>query len=274
MNHPVIEALTQLEFAAAEQFWNSEDRSAWKEDLLRQSETLTLVSLKKFITPPAGEEKPTRTQVPVFPATIWDSDLRQCFYSKSVDAHEASEPDTFQIALSRLTQSDAGTLMGVMLRPGFWMNETWADEEDLLRNALKAAREKQTLVFRTGFFTHPADILLAADLGFTGIQIHAGQLDLYELQMAIELARDCKLCPVVSVSTEAEMEQVVQTDAPHIALCSFPGEGQDASLRFVQNALPKIPNNCTRILMTANRSEQDLQLIGRLGFHAIIHFGE
>jgi hypothetical protein len=274
LNHPVIDALTQLEWAAAQQFWNSEDRSVWKDDLLRQCETRAILALKKFMANNFTEDKSNRTAVPVFPALMWDTDLRQCFTRQPAETIQLQNSNHFQLALDTLSESEPGSLIGMMLRPGFWMTDSWPAEEEQLRSALKTARANETLVFRTGFLTHQADILLAADLGFTGIQIHAAQLDLYELQMALELARDCKLCPLVSVSNPAEMEQVVQTDAPHIALCHFPTDGQELSMRFVQQALPKIPNSCSRLLITASCTESDLQLLGRLGFQAIIHLGE
>jgi hypothetical protein len=274
LNHPIIDTLAQLDSAAAQQFWNSEDRSVWKDDLLRQSETLDILTLKQFLPTSISEDKTARTAIPVFSTFMWDKDLRNCFIQKSSERSSSDEQEAqFQFILEQLAACNQTSLMGIMLRPGFWMTESWPDEEERLRNTLRIARKNRVLVFRNGFITHHADILLAADLGFTGVQIHAGDLDLFELQMAIELARDCKLCPVVSVSNEAQMEQVIQTDAPHIALCHFPSEGHESTIRFIQNALPKIPSNCTRLLMTASRSESELQLFGRLGFQAIIHFG-
>jgi hypothetical protein len=90
--------------------------------------------------------------------------------------------------------------------------------------------------------------------------------------MAVELARDCRLCPIVSAADEDQLEQVVQTDAPHIALCYFPDKSAELAARFVQRSLPRIPNNCSKILLAATQTNNEAQLLSKLGFDLALQF--
>jgi len=269
LSHQLIDSFVELERVAAQEFWKSEDRTAWRDDLLRKSETRDLLTLKSYLgRAPAPLKSPD-----IFPVLMWDSDLRRCFRSViSTDSEETSSNEQFSAALNELNGMSPSSVAGIFLRPGFWMTESWQMEENELRDALANARRTNSLIVRCGFLTQHTDILLASDLGFSAIQIHAGSLDIYELQMAIELARDCRLCPIVSVATEEEMEQAVQTDAPHIALCHFPMEGKEQTAKFIQNALPRIPANCTRVLMTAATNDAEVTLLTRLGFTSAFQF--
>lgn len=269
MSHPLIDSLVELERVAAQEFWKTEDRTAWRDDLLRQCETRNLLTLKSYLGGASGSLKSPA----IFPVFMWDSDLRRCFsiaHSKNVQETPSIEP--FSTVLHSLKSLSPASMAGVFLRPGFWMTESWQTEETELRDVLASARSRNSMIVRCGFLTQHADILISSELGFSAIQIHAGSLDIYELQMAIELARDCRLCPIVSVATDEEMEQAIQTDAPHIALCHFPMEGIEQSAKFIQSALPRVPANCTRVLMTAAANTAEATLLNRLGFTSTFQF--
>ncbi len=269
MSHPLIDSFVELERVAAQEFWKSEDRTAWRDDLLRQCETRDLLSLKSYLGRASGSLKSPA----IFPVFMWDNDLRRCFsIANSINSQETTSNEPFSTVLNSLKNLSPSSVAGLFLRPGFWMTESWQVEENDLRDALANARSTNSMIVRCGFLTQQADILLASDLGFSAIQIHAGSLDLYELQMAIELARDCRLCPIVSVATEEEMEQAIQTDAPHIALCHFPMEGIEQSAKFIQSALPRVPANCTRVLLTAAANTAEATLLTRLGFTSTFQF--
>lgn len=272
MSHPLIDALTELEEASSKAFWTGEDRTAWRDDLLRQSLSRDLVSLQKLISSLAENREPHQTGRELIHVSMWDSDLQRCFGNNSTDEAQLQYNQHFEETLNRIETSTANTVVPVYLRPGFWMNESWIQEEEPLRRSLAAARSQNALTLRCGFLTQQADIYLAADLGFSAVQIHARGLDLYELQMAVELARDCRLCPIVSAANEDEVEQVIQTDAPHIALCYFPDKAAELSARFVQRTLPRIPNNCSKILLAATQTNAEIQLLTKLGFDLAIQF--
>jgi len=66
------------------------------------------------------------------------------------------------------------------------------------------------------------------------------------------------------------MQTLLETDAPHVALCCLAGEGFEEAIRFVQDALPGIPSNCTKILLTAALDEKEVMNFARLGFHSVM----
>jgi indole-3-glycerol phosphate synthase len=154
------------------------------------------------------------------------------------------------------------------------MYDNWHAIEQNLRSHLEWSRERGHLVFRNGFFNSSADILMAAELGFTGVQIHVHSMDLFELQMALELARDCRLCPIVSAANVEELELAIQTDAPHLGLCFFPEQSSHEQMQFVQQAITKIPKDCTRVLFGSIRSESELSYLSHLSFDCIFRFGD
>lgn len=267
LSHQLINTLVELEIAAARAFWNAEDRDAWRNDVLRQRETRELISLKQLLKLSNLKQKP-ETQYQIL--LTWDQDLLRCLSGTVIPEHYPQL--TFRDTLSHLRNADSKSIAPLFLRPGFWMCESWLEEENDLRECLSLAHEKGVMILRCGFLTQQADIYLTADLGFSAVQLHAHGLDLYELQMAVELARDCRLSPIVSASNEEELEQVLQTDAPHIALCYFPSGVREQSARFIQRALPQIPNNCTKILFAATEQHSEIQLISRLGFDLAVQF--
>jgi hypothetical protein len=259
LNLQVINTFVELESTAARHWWSSEDRMAWRDDLLRRRENLEPAALKACLA----------SGLNIIPVHLWDSDLRQCFTQVDSAATAENAPGIFQ----QLDALQANQLCAVFPRPGFWMESSWTEEEPSLRDALARARDSRALVLRCGFVTEQTDVLMAADLGFSGIQIHAAELDLFELQYLIELARDCRLSPVVSVENSKQMEIVLQTDAPHIALCCLAATGREQAIRFVQQTLPRIPANCTRIVVAGGFSQTELQHLGNLGAGTILCFG-
>lgn len=256
LNHRVIDTLVELERSAARVWWESEDRTAWRDDLLRRLDTHSPLQFKAFLNQACGRPE-------IF---AWDDDLLQCFSP----ATQITETRTFDDLISKIHMLKSNQVLGLIPRPGFWLTESWHEEEDLLRQALAGAKEKQSLVVRCGFLTQQSDVLMAADLGFSGVQIHADGLDLFELQLLIELARDCRISPIVSISNRSQVETVLQTDAPHIALCCLAGESYEESIRFVQEALPGIPANCTKILIASAFEEREIANLGRLGFQSVM----
>lgn len=259
MNHPVIKSLTELERAAAVDWWESEDRFAWRNELIRRCEAIEILPLKSCLA--------------VIPALLrirmWDADLMGCFSLPS----ESAEDTQFSTLIDELNNLEKEALYAIAPRPGFWMSEEWREQEESLRSALKKAKQSGALVVRCGFVSEQSDILMAADLGFSGIQIHAADLDLFQLQLLIELARDCRLTPVVSVEDQNQLETVLGTDAPHIALCCMNGDKYEWAIRFVQQSLPRLPHNCTKLIFSSAATETDVRLFGRLGMSGIFSFG-
>ncbi len=201
-----------------------------------------------------------------FEVLTWDEDLLRCFSQVG----QPSAHRNFEAIIERIQNIESGQVLGLLPRPGFWLDENWHEQEDILRESLSIAKKKQALILRCGFVTEQSDVLMAAELGFSGVQIHAAGLDLFELQMLIELARDCRLSPIVSISDTEQMNTMLQTDAPHVALCCLAGEGFEDSIRFVQNALPGIPSNCTKILLAAALEEKEVMNFARLGFQTVM----
>lgn len=258
MNHPVIETFIELERRAAMEWWSLEDRTSWRDDLLRRKDTQQVLSLKSCL----------KTDLTVSTIAVWDPDLRRCF---SVLATE-TDIDPFSAAIARLMTLSSEELFGLALRPGYWLSEEWSEEEESLRRALTHAQNQGAVVFRSGFFTEQADILMTAELGFSGVQIHVADLDLFQLQLLLELSRDCRLSPIISVENEEQLDIVLQTDAPHIALCYLPGSKNDQGIRFLQKALPLIPRNCTRMLLSGSQNPDNLQMLRHLGIQCILAF--
>ena len=267
LNHRLIESLIELENAAAEQFWVSEDRSAWKEELLSFAESKKPLQLKPYLNEsadhPAGH--PLLANV-----TFLDGELMRIFGNPIKQSTLNPNEDNFSIEKQ---YPENERVSGLFLGPGFWMGEQLHSLEQNLRSHLEWARQQGHLVFRSGFFNSSADILMAAELGFSGVQIHVHSLDLYELQMALELARDCKLCPIVSAATTKELELAIQTDAPHLGLCFFPGQNGHEHIQFVQQAITQIPKDCTRVLLGAIKNESELSYLSHLPFDCIFQFG-
>ncbi len=259
MNQSIIKTLGELEQAAARQWWNSENRLAWRDELLRTCEDRTFVPLKTCLTQSAQ----------LMPVRIWDTDLLSCFTAENIE----SEEDLFLRIANETEGLAKDAPLAIALRPGFWMSETWTLQEDILRSAMQKARLSKALVMRCGFLSEQADILITADLGFSGIQIHVSDLDVFQLQLLIELARDCRLTPIVSVENNSQLETVLGTDAPHIVLCCMKGSGYEAALRFVQQSLPRLPQNCTKLLLTGTASQTDVQLFGKLGLNGLLSCG-
>ncbi|MEN9809272.1 MAG: Indole-3-glycerol phosphate synthase [Pseudomonadota bacterium] len=259
MNLQVINTFVELEKTAAQHWWTAEDRTAWRDDLLRRRENIEPAALKTCLG----------SGLTIVPIHLWDSELRQCFMQVDADPEEQDATDLF----AQLDALQANQLCGLFPRPGFWMESSWSEEESALRDALTRASATRALVLRCGFITEQTDVLMAADLGFSGIQIHAAELDLFELQFLIELARDCRLSPVVSVENSKQMEIVLQTDAPHIALCCLAANGREQSIRFVQQTLPRIPANCTRMIVSGGFSQTEMQHLGNLGAGTILNLG-
>lgn len=281
MSHPLIDALAELNRVAAMEWWSSEDRSAWRDDILRQRESLELLSLKSYLfETPASEQNAASHLAQPEPATIptwlWDADLLRCFFPEKYQQPDADlsteEGSYFATVMARLDALAPATACALLLRPGFWMSEAWVSEEQILRESLERAREKKILTIRAGFLSEQSDILMSAELGFSGIQIHAADMDLFQLQLSIELARDCRLCPIVSVENFQQMEQVVQTDAPHIALCGLPGMGYDSTLRFIQKSMPNIPSNCTRVMLVGTLTASEKAVFAKMGAHCFLSF--
>lgn len=262
MTQRIIDSLIDLEIAAANRFWQEEDRSAWKDDILRFSENKNTAQLKPHFN---QSNEQMRTGMTCAQVLIGDEDLKAALTRRSPDKPKPH-------ATATEGRSPSQTLSGIYLRPGFWMQETWHEQEQQLRTALSDARSHGTLVVRNGFFNQTADILLAADLGFSGIQIHVHNLDLYELQMAIELARDCRLCPILSAARLSELELAIQTDAPHLGLCFFPDQDLQEQLSFVQRAVPQIPDGCSRILFGSVLDESEMNYFSHLHFDAVFQF--
>lgn len=259
MNLQVIDTFVELEKTAAQHWWSAEDRTAWRDDLLRRRESVEPAALKGCLG----------SGLNIIPVHMWDSDLRRCFAQPDADPAADDAAELF----NQLNALQTNQLCGLLPRPGFWMESSWSEEEITLRDALARARASGALVLRCGFITEQTDVLMAADLGFSGIQIHAAELDLFELQFLIEMARDCRLSPVVSVENSKQMEVVLQTDAPHIALCCLSANGREQSIRFVQQTLPRIPANCTRMIVSGGFSQTEMQHFGNLGAGTILCFG-
>lgn len=266
MSQRIIDSLIELEVAAANRFWQDEDRSAWKDEILRLAENKDTAQLKPHLT---QSPEPLRTGITCAQVLVGDEDLKVALMRRSHDkskshslAHQDSIPSPFS----------SQSLSGIYLRPGFWVQDTWYEQEQQLRTALSDARSNGTLVFRNGFFNQMADILLTADLGFSGIQIHVHNLDLYELQMAIELARDCRLCPIISAAGLDQLELAIQTDAPHLGLCFFPDQDLQEQLSFVQRAIPRIPEGCSRILFGSILDQSEMAYFSHLQFDAVFQF--
>lgn len=267
MNLPLIDSFIELERAAADCFWKSENRTAWRDDLLRLRETANILPLKEqFIS---SEEHSVKQSFREAPVLMWDEDLLHCFTGCQL---QKNEQEAFQHVIELLKTKHRNTLTGIFLRPGFWMNTSWTEQEAPLREALSSAKENGGFIMRCGFLTQPADILWTADLGFSGVQIHARGLDLFELQMAIELARDCRLSPVVSVSSPDELELVLQTDAPHIAICQLATPSKGTAFNLLSEALARIPKNCSRLLMTKAMTQNEIRLLLKQGFDAILFY--
>jgi hypothetical protein len=259
VNQSIIKTLSELETTAARNWWEMEDRFAWRDDLLRTCESRDFIPLKGCL-----KNMPQSIAI-----RIWDEDLATCFTSGSFES-EDSEFDKIILETRNLNKDD---LLAMALRPGFWLSENWSVQEEPLRAALQKARLSQALVVRCGFLSEQAEILMTAELGFSGVQIHAAELDVFQLQFLIELARDCRLTPMVSVENQKQLETVIGTDAPHIILCCMKGGGYEAALRFVQQSIPQLPENCTKLLITGSTSQTDIQLFGKLGLNAVLSFG-
>lgn len=263
LNHALINSLVELETAAALRFWASEDRTAWKDEILRFAETKHPLQLKPLLAQSKGGNK---TKPILAEVALLDDELIRIFCPQL--PHPTHDQTHSQTSVKANTQQ-TDLVSGLFLSPGFWLNENWEQFEVELRSHLEAHRQEEKLVFRTGFFNNAADILMAAELGFTGIQIHVHTMDLFELQMAIELARDCKLCPIVSAATLKELELAIQTDAPHVGLCFFPGQNAHEHELFVQRGITQIPKDCTRILFASLKSSTELNYLSQLPFDCI-----
>lgn len=266
MTQKIIQSLIELEAAAASSFWVSEDRSAWKEELLRFAETKSTPQLKPHLS-----ERPERAlHRPLFAhVDICDDELIRIFGGE-VMPRESDEDQTK--SMFSIETQNAKNISGVYLSPGFWMEDSWQLAELEFRKLLEQARQNEKIVFRNGFFNQAADILMTADLGFTGIQLHVHHLDLFELQMAVELARDCRLCPIVSAATYEELELAIQTDAPHLGLCYFPGLDNHEQEAFIQRAILRIPKDCTRTLFASIKTEAELNYLSSLPFDLVFQF--
>lgn len=258
LNHPSIKILAELERSAAQQWWATEDRTSWRHGIVRNAEKLPLLSLKTCLDAAVSD---------IFIYT-WDADIARCF---SLRESEVGHFD-FTSLTNILRTLEKNQVMGIFPRPGFWLSDSWTEKEDDLREALQQARRVQALIIRCGFTTDQADILMAADLGFTGIQIHAGDLDIYQLQLLVELARDCHLSPIVSIENAEQLETALQTDAPHLAFCCLPGGGYELSIRFLNQSLPRIPKNCTKLVFTALKEPNTREHFRHMGLHAVLSF--
>jgi hypothetical protein len=267
VHQALIDSFLELERAAADCFWKSENREAWRDDLLRLRETQNILPLKtQFDLSESAQQKQKTRDGSIL---LWDSDLIRCLTTSSPPT---SDEDSFRAVVHTLSGMQKHTLTGLFLRPGFWMQPTWPEQEFPLRTALSRARENGAFIIRCGFLTQASDILWAADLGFSGIQIHAQGLDLFELQLAIELARDCRLSPVVSVSSFAELELVLQTDAPHIALCHLSSTGKGSTTHFMSEGLSRIPKNCSRLVIATALPASEIRALGKSGLDAALFF--
>lgn len=267
LTQKLINSLFELEQAASERFWTVEDRSAWKDELLRFAETKKAAQLKPYLREWTAK---STSKTALAEVTLLDDELVRIFgHQENLLAADTDNED----AADGNNPTSNGQISGVFLGPGFWLNDHWHSTEQRLRSQLEFSCQQGHLVFRNGFFNSAADILMAAELGFTGIQIHAHTLDLFQLQMAIELARDCRLCPIVSAATPEELELAVQTDAPHLGLCYFPEQSNHEQSAFVQQAITQIPKDCTRILFAAIKNASELNYLSQLPFDCIFHFG-
>jgi hypothetical protein len=258
LNQSIINDLCELEQAAAQQWWHSEDRLAWRDELLRACELRQFISIRNCLN----------GSTPLIPVRVWDSDLDSCFSIPSAE----TEDERFFNLISELENLEKDNALAIALRPGFWVSDSWPEHEEALRTALLKARAANATVVRCGFLCEQAEILMTAELGFTAIQLHASELDIFELQLLVELARDCKLTPIVSIENEKQLETVLGTDAPHILLCCLKGSGYEAAVRFVQQALPRLPEACSKLLLTSQAGQADVQLFRKLGMQGILNF--
>jgi hypothetical protein len=259
LSRQVIDTFTALERQAADLWWTQEDRSVWRDELLRAKNNEALFSLKDFF----GKE------LSIFPISMWDEDLSRCFSSHLEDSRAVR----FQKILTAFPSAEQlPFLSAIALRPAFWLDDDWHSTEELLRSALQKAQWQKAPVLRFGFFTQQADILMSADLGFAGIFIYADHLDVFELQLLVELARDCRLVPVVMAADFEQLEVSLQTDAAHLALCCLRGSDFESALRFVQEAVPRIPHNCTKLLVSGAITESEAIYFHRLGVQGVFSF--
>ena len=116
MSHPLIDSFVELERVAAQEFWKSEDRTAWRDDLLRQCETRDLLSLKSYLGSASGSLKSPA----IFPVFMWDNDLRRCFsIANSIKSQETTSNEPFSTVLNSLKNLSPSSVAGLFCAQGF-----------------------------------------------------------------------------------------------------------------------------------------------------------
>jgi hypothetical protein len=155
--------------------------------------------------------------------------------------------DTYKTVFRSGAESEASSADEALWSAHLWIDGLWSQEFSMtdMQNFVKNFRTELNVshLFRIGFIFDQAELYESAAMGFDGVFLHVGELDIYNLQLFTEVGRELALHIVWICENREHVERVLETDCPNIGLSvRFSKSSQSEEMRL-QELRSLMPNN-------------------------------
>ncbi len=127
-------------------------------------------------------------------------------------------------------------------------------------------KRSNSYVVKFGFFQCEYSIYLAARDGFQCVTIFVHELDKYQIQYLTEVGREAGIDIIFLIQQKAELDEVLETDAPYFAFFCFDATSFTPQDSFSSKCVHLVPKGVLRIAFAAIVNKESYRLYKQLGF--------
>ena len=180
--------------------------------------------------------------ISTIPHYIMDPDFCNIFHTKCEEQENMQKEDIYCLFTSPL-------------------HENWQETISV--------KYEDSIILRSGFFNQEYEVYDSILNGFDGMFIYCQNLDKYQIQLLTETAREYHFTLIFIIHNKQELNVVLETDAPYIAISGFKShnfEVDSTSLFQLANLIPKTAN---LMAWSHKLDENRKKLLNNIGYKVI-----
>lgn len=127
-------------------------------------------------------------------------------------------------------------------------------------------KPENSFIFRSGFYSQEYEIYDSILNGFDGLFIFCNDQDKYEIQLLTEIARDYLFTLIFVVSNKKQLNTVLETDAPYIAISSLNPITLKQEIQNLIQLANLVPKTATLMAWTKKIDKNEKKLLSQLGY--------
>jgi hypothetical protein len=144
-----------------------------------------------------------------------------------------------------------------------WIDGFWSRDFSLqdMQNFVNNFRTELSVsnLFRIGFLFDQSELYETAAMGFDGVMLHVGDMDVYTMQLFTEVGRELAMHIVWVCGSAEEVYKALETDCPNIALSARFHEQPAKEILKIQELRTLIPSNVRPWYLANSLNEKSSQ---------------